>query len=72
MTTSQKKKLALFGLKVKKARLEKKLSQVQLSTLIDVDVRTIQRIEKGIYNVSFLTVISLSEMLGCKLFVCSE
>lgn len=41
-----------FGDGVKSIRKTKKITQLQLASLCDVDVRTIQRIEKGEFNPS--------------------
>lgn len=44
--------LKQFGDGVKSIRKTKKITQLQLASLCDVDVRTIQRIEKGEFNPS--------------------
>lgn len=54
-----------FGQRVKKVRLEKKLSQLQLANLSEIDVRTIQRIELFDHNPSLDIVYSIS--LGLKM-----
>lgn len=57
------KQLAQFGLKVKSLRIKNKLTQVQLAGLMDVDVKTIKRIEKGDYNPTLVIIFALSEAL---------
>lgn len=57
------KQLAQFGLKVKSLRIKNKLTQVQLAGLMDVDVKTIKRIEKGDYNPTLVVILALSESL---------
>ncbi len=44
--------LKQFGDGVKSIRKTNKITQLQLASLCDVDVRTIQRIEKGEFNPS--------------------
>lgn len=52
MQSSFNNDLKLFGDGVKSIRKTKKITQLQLASLCDVDVRTIQRIEKGEFNPS--------------------
>lgn len=55
---SQLKKL---GKKIKKLRLSKKLTQQKLADDCEVDVRTIQRIEKGEHGVGLHIVFALAD-----------
>ena len=57
---SQLKKL---GKKIKKSRLSKKLTQQKLADLCEVDIRTIQRIEKGELVPRSHTLKTLAEIL---------
>jgi transcriptional regulator with XRE-family HTH domain len=44
--------LQKFGAKIREIRKSKNITQQQLAALCDVDIRTIQRIEKGGFNPS--------------------
>ena len=52
-----------IGQKVKQLRSEKKLTQSSLASLCDIDVRSIQLIEKGSMNMSLKVFFALSEAL---------
>ena len=52
-----------IGQKIKEIRGEKKLTQSSLASLCDIDVRTIQLIEKGSMNMSLKVFFALSEAL---------
>jgi transcriptional regulator with XRE-family HTH domain len=58
------KKLKGIGQKIKEIRLEKKLTQSSLAAACDVDIRTIQRIEKGSFNMSLKIMFLISDSLG--------
>jgi transcriptional regulator with XRE-family HTH domain len=58
--SSQLKKL---GKKIKKLRLSKKLTQQKLADLCDVDIRTIQRIEKGEHGIGLHIIFALADSL---------
>ena len=55
--------LQFIGQKIKAIRGEKKLTQSTLASLCDIDVRTIQLIEKGSMNMSLKVFFTLSEAL---------
>jgi transcriptional regulator with XRE-family HTH domain len=57
------KDLKRIGQKIKEIRLVKKLTQSSLASSCDVDIRTIQRIEKGTFNMSLKILYSISEAL---------
>ena len=50
MQSSFENDLKQFGIEIKTVRKSKKITQLQLSSLCDVDIRTLQRIEKGEFN----------------------
>ena len=64
MKNNFEKKLKLIGQKIKEIRLEKKLTQSSLASACDVDIRTIQRIEKGSFNMSLKIMFLISDSLG--------
>lgn len=59
-------KIKQLGLTIKELRINKNFTQEHLSSLCDVDVRTIQRIEKGQQNISINLLFSLSEALNLR------
>jgi transcriptional regulator with XRE-family HTH domain len=67
--------LKRIGQKIKEIRLEKKLTQSILASYADVDIRTIQLIEKGSLNMSFKVFYSISAALDihpCELLLNKE
>lgn len=56
-----------FGLNLKKLRLEKKLSQLDLAVKCNYEKTTISRIENGRTNITLKTALSLSESLEVNL-----
>jgi transcriptional regulator with XRE-family HTH domain len=55
--------LIKLGTLIKEKRLEKNLTQFELASLIDCEIKSIQRIEKGKMNLSLKLLIGLSEAL---------
>ena len=55
--------LVRLGLKIKEVREQKSMTQQTLSSLCDIDVRTIQRIEKGKQNVSIIMLLNICKAL---------
>lgn len=55
-----------LGLVIKELRIKEKITQEHLSTLCEVDVRTIQRIEKGKQNISISLLFAIAEALNVK------
>ena len=60
MQSSFENDLNQFGTEIKTVRKSKKITQLQLSSLCDVDIRTIQRIEKGEFNPSLRVLIRIA------------
>jgi transcriptional regulator with XRE-family HTH domain len=52
--------LKQFGTEIKSVRKAKKITQLQLASLCDIDIRTIQRIEKGEFNPSLRVLILIA------------
>ncbi len=63
MKNNFEKDLKRIGQKIKEIRLEKKLTQSSLASFCDVDIRTIQRIEKGTFNMSLKIFFAISNSL---------
>lgn len=56
-----------IGVKIRKARLEKKITQEQLAALADVGVTHITHIETGNTIPSMKTLIAIVNALGCSM-----
>lgn len=63
MDKSYDKQITDVGLRVKKLRMEKGVTQQNLAGMCDVDIRTIQRIEKGEFGMGLHILFALSEAL---------
>ncbi len=61
MKKSYERELILIGQRIKEMRISKKLTQSSLASLCDVDIRTIQRIEKGEFNMSLKILFTISD-----------
>ncbi len=59
-----------FGLRIKKLRFEKKLSQEALANLANLDRTYIPSIEKGQRNVSIEVIQKLAKAFNCSLATC--
>jgi transcriptional regulator with XRE-family HTH domain len=53
-----------LGLLIKELRMKESITQEHLSTLCEVDVRTIQRIEKGEQNITISLFFELAKALN--------
>ena len=60
MQSSFENDLKQFGTEIKSVRKAKKITQLQLASLCDIDIRTIQRIEKGEFNPSLRVLILIA------------
>lgn len=59
----KKEILKLLGQKVKEIRLRANLSQTDLCYEADIDLSTLSRLERGLLNVTFDTLYSISKIL---------
>lgn len=55
--------LQCIGSTIKDLRLQKKMTQSHLATLCDIDIRSLQRIEKGQQNISISLLLLIAESL---------
>ena len=58
--------LLKLGQKIRVIRISKNLTQNDLATICDVDIRTIQRIERGQLNMSLKVFFAICESLQTK------
>ena len=63
MIDNYEKILIHLGSRIKEKRIEKELTQFELASIIDCEIKSIQRIEKGKMNMSLKILLSLSEAL---------
>jgi len=57
------KKVVKLGERIKSVRLSNGLTQVQLASMCDVDIRTIQRIEVGTSVMSVIILFKIAKVL---------
>jgi len=57
--------LATFGANVRRERVARGLTQEKLAELMDVNPRTVQKIEAGKLNILLTTILRLQKALGC-------
>jgi len=57
--------LKKFGANVRRERTAKNITQEKLAELVDLNIRTIQKIEAGDINILITTVIRLQKALDC-------
>lgn len=63
MNDKYDKILIIIGNQIRAKRLAKNLTQSDLASLIDCEIKSIQRIEKGKMNMSLKMFLSISETL---------
>jgi transcriptional regulator with XRE-family HTH domain len=66
LNSKQAAKLKTFGVNLRRERLAKALTQEKLAELVDLNIRTIQKIEAGHVNILLTTVFRLQRALGCE------
>ena len=65
LDAKQAGQLKSFGANVRRERMAKKITQEKLAELVDLNIRTVQKIEAGDVNILLTTVIRLRRALGC-------
>lgn len=61
----QTKQLRNFGANLRRERMAQKITQQKLAELVDLNIRTIQKIEAGHVNILLTTVLRLHDVLDC-------
>ena len=56
----------MFGVNVRRERMARKITQEKLAEAVDLNIRTIQKIEAGHVNILLTTVHRLKKALGCE------
>ena len=54
-----------FGANVRRERTDKAMTREKLAVLVDVNIRTVQKIEAGDINVLVTTALRIQKALGC-------
>jgi transcriptional regulator with XRE-family HTH domain len=65
LTKLETLQLKRFGGNIRRERNNKGLTQEKLAELVDLNLRTVQKIEAGHTNILLTTVIRLQKALGC-------
>jgi DNA-binding XRE family transcriptional regulator len=61
----QAAQLKTFGVNLRRERMTRALTQEKLAERVDLNIRTIQKIEAGHVNILLTTVFRLQRALGC-------
>ena len=65
LNSKQAAQLKAFGVNLRRERMSKPITQEKLAELVDLNIRTIQKIEAGHVNILLTTVLRLRKALGC-------
>ena len=65
LNLKQSAQIKAFGANVRRQRMSKGLTQEKLAELVDLNIRTVQKIEAGDVNILLTTVLRLQKALGC-------
>jgi transcriptional regulator with XRE-family HTH domain len=65
LNSKQAAQLKAFGTNLRRERMAKKITQEKLAELVDLNIRTVQKIEAGHVNILLTTVLRLRKALGC-------
>lgn len=57
--------LKAFGANVRRERVAKKMTQEKLAELVDLNIRSVQKLEAGDINVLVTTAMRVQRALGC-------
>ena len=63
LNAKQAEQLKRFGTNLRRERMLRKLTQEKLAELVDLNIRTIQKIEAGHVNILLTTVLRLQNVL---------
>lgn len=57
--------LKVFGANVRRERMARAITQERLSELVDLNIRTLQKVEAGSTNILITTAARIQDALGC-------
>jgi transcriptional regulator with XRE-family HTH domain len=66
LNSKQAAQITAFGRNVRRERMSLKITQEKLAELVDLNIRTVQKIEAGDVNILLTTVLRLQKALGCQ------
>jgi transcriptional regulator with XRE-family HTH domain len=66
LNSKQASQLRAFGGSLRRERMNRKITQETLAELVDLKIRTVQKIEAGDVNILLTTVLRLRKALGCQ------
>ena len=70
LNSKQAAQLKAFGVNLRRERMSKTITQEKLAELVDLNIRTIQKIEAGHVNILLTTVLRLRKALDCSWHDC--
>ena len=65
LDSKQAAQIKAFGVNLRRERMHRKITQQKMAELVDLNIRTIQKIEAGSVNILLTTVQRLCKALGC-------
>ena len=65
LNSKQAAQIKSFGVNLRRERMRRKINQEKLAELVDLNIRTVQKIEAGDVNILLTTVLRLRKALGC-------
>jgi len=64
-TKLQQKQLATLGANIRRERMRREMTQERLAELVELNIRTIQKIEAGETNILVTTLLRFQQALKC-------
>ena len=64
LNSKQEAPITAFGRNVRRERMARKITQERLAELVDLNIRTVQKIEAGDVNILLTTMVRLQKALG--------
>lgn len=65
LNSRQANQLRSIGGSVRRERIRRNITQEKLAELVDLNIRTVQKIEAGDVNILVTTLLRLQKALGC-------
>ena len=65
LNSKQAAHIKSFGVNLRRERMRKKITQEKFAELVDLNIRTVQKIEAGHVNILLTTVLRLQKALKC-------
>jgi transcriptional regulator with XRE-family HTH domain len=66
LDSKQAAQIKAFGVNLRRERMRRKITQEKLAEMVDLNIRTVQKIEAGDVNILLTTVQRLRKALGCE------